>query len=143
MTGPESMIRITVGNLEFGARLERDRAPRTVAALLRLLPLQGSLLQARWSGESAWMPLGDLETGVGEENATDQPEPGQLLLYPKGISETEILFPYGTTVFASKFGRLRGNHVLTIVSGTEQLAELGRRGVWEGAQSISLQPVPV
>ncbi|MCC7134683.1 MAG: DUF3830 family protein [Gemmatimonadales bacterium] len=137
------MIRITVGNLEFGARLERDRAPRTVAALLRLLPLQGSLLQARWSGESAWMPLGDLETGVGEENATDQPEPGQLLLYPKGISETEILFPYGTTVFASKFGRLRGNHVLTIVSGTEQLAELGRRVVWEGAQSISLQPVPV
>lgn len=137
MTSGLEMIRIEVGSLTFVARLERERAPRTVAALLRLLPLQGSLLQARWSGESAWMPLGDLETGVGEENATDQPEPGQLLLYPKGISETEILFPYGTTVFASKFGRLRGNHVLTIVSGAEQLAELGRRVVWEGAQPIS------
>lgn len=141
MTGAVEMIRIEVGSLTFIARLERERAPRTAAALLRLLPLRGSLLQARWSGESAWMPLGDLETGVGEENATDQPEPGQLLLYPKGISETEILFPYGQTVFASKFGRLRGNHVLTIVSGGDQLAELGRRVVWEGAQPIAILAV--
>src|SRR5689334_15570712 len=120
-------VRITVGNLEFTARLETALAPNSSAALLRLLPLSGSLLQARWSGESAWMPLGNLETGVAEENAIDEPVPGQVLLYPKGISETEILFPYGKTVFASKFGRLRGNHVLTLESGQEQLAELGRR----------------
>jgi len=130
------MIRIDVGNLTFTARLERDRAPKTVDALLRLVPLSGSLLQARWSGESAWMPLGNLETGVTEENATDRPEPGQLLLYPHGVSETEILFPYGKTIFASKFGILRGNHVMTIVTGQDQLAELGRRVVWEGAQPI-------
>lgn len=132
-------LRITVGDLEFVARLETARAPRTVAALLDLLPLTGSLLQARWSGESAWMPLGDLETGVGEENATDQPAPGQILLYPKGISETEILFPYGKTIFASKFGTLRGNHVLTLETGVEQLGEVGRRVVWEGAQPITFQ----
>jgi hypothetical protein len=131
-------VRIEVGDLVFLARLERERAPRSCEALLRLLPLAGSLLQARWSGESAWMPLGDLETGVGPENTTSEPAPGQLLLYPKAVSETEILFPYGQTVFASKFGRLAGNHVLTIVSGAEQLGELGRRVVWEGAQPIRI-----
>jgi hypothetical protein len=126
-----SMIRIRVGNLVFRARLEEERAPSSVAALLRLLPLSGSLLQARWSGEAAWMPLGDLDD-------TQQPEPGQILLYPHGISETEILIPYGQTVFGSKAGALRGNHVMTIVEGADQLPELGRRVLWEGAQPIHL-----
>ena len=132
-------IRIIVGDLTFMARLEQERAPKPVAALLRLLPLSGSLLQARWSGEAAWMPLGSLETGVGAENDTQRPAPGQILLHPIGISETEILVPYGETVFASKAGPLRGNHVMTIVEGVEQLAELGRRVLWEGAQPIHLE----
>jgi hypothetical protein len=133
------MIRISVGDLVFIAALEREHAPATVAAVLRLLPLSGSLLQARWSGEAAWMPLGSLDVGVGAENDTQRPKPGMILLHPHGISETEILIPYGETVFASKAGPLRGNHVMTIVEGTEQLAELGRRIVWEGAQPIRIE----
>jgi hypothetical protein len=132
-------LTIAVGDLNFLARLERDLAPRTCEALGRLLPLAGHLLQARWSGESAWVPLGDLEVGVGVENPVERPEPGQILLYPKGISETEILFPYGQTVFASKFGPLGGNHCLTIVEGLELLPELGRRVLWEGAQPITIE----
>ena len=138
-SGEPTLIRIGVGDLVFMARLERERAPATVAALLRLLPLSGSLLQARWSGEAAWMPLGSLDVGVGAENDTQLPKPGQILLYPSGISETEILVPYGETVFASKAGPLRGNHVMTIVEGGEQLAELGRRVVWDGEQLIRLE----
>ena len=34
------------------------------------------------------------------ENATSYPAPGQVLWYPGGISETELLFPYGGTLFA-------------------------------------------
>ena len=136
-----SLIRISVGDLVFMAMLERERTPATVAALLRLLPLTGSLLQARWSGEAAWMPLGSLEFGVGAENDTQRPAPGQILLHPNGISETEILIPYGETVFASKAGPLRGNHVMTIVEGEGQLPELGRRVVWDGAQPIRIEEV--
>jgi hypothetical protein len=134
-----TMIRISVDDLVFTARLERDRAPATVAALLRLLPLSGSLLQARWSGEAAWMPLGSLEVGVGAENDTQRPAVGEILLHPVGISETEILIPYGETVFASKAGPLRGNHVMTIIDGEQQLPELGRRVVWDGAQPIRIE----
>jgi hypothetical protein len=135
------LIRISVGDLEFTARLERERAPATVASLLRLLPLSGWILQARWSGEAAWMPLGDLDVGVDAENDTQRPAPGEILLYPRGISETEILIPYGEAVFASRAGPLRGNHVMTIVDGGEQLTELGRRVVWQGAQPIRLEAV--
>ena len=133
------MVQIVIGDLRFTARLERERAPASVAAFLRLLPLSGSLLQARWSGEAAWMPLGDLDVGVDAENDTHHPVPGQILLHPQGISETEILIPYGETAFASKAGPLYGNHVMTIVDGRERLAELGRRVLWQGAQPVEFR----
>jgi len=130
------MLKITVGDLTFGARWEQGAAPRTCAAFAGLLPFRQRLIQARWSGESGWVPLGDFDVGVGFENATSYPAPGEILLYPGGYSETEILFPYGATCFASKLGQLAGNHFLTVVEGREQLAEVGRRVVWEGAQEI-------
>jgi len=130
------MVKITAGSLQFRARLEIQLAPRTVAAFRKLLPLRQKLIQARWSGQAAWVPLGNLETGLGPENATTYPGAGELLIYPGGVSETEILFPYGQTAFGSKAGPLAGNHFATIEAGREQLAELGRRVLWEGAQDI-------
>ncbi len=130
------MLRIVAGPFEFTARLEAEAAPRTVAAFRKLLPLRSKIIQARWSGESAWVPLGDLEVGVGFENHTSHPAPGHLLLYPGGVSETEILFPYGGTLFASRMGQLAGNHFATIEDGAEQLPELGHLVLWEGAQDI-------
>lgn len=129
-------VRVTVGDLIFAARLEEDAAPLTCAAFTKLLPFRNMLIQARWSGEAAWIPLGDFAVGVGFENHTSHPAPGEILLYPGGYSETEILFPYGNTLFASKLGQLAGNHFLTITEGREWLRELGRRVLWDGAQEI-------
>ena len=130
------MLRITSGGFSFAARVEDDTAPQTVAAFLKLLPLDSKIIQARWSGQSAWIPMGDLDVGIGPENATSYPAAGELLLYPGGVSETELLFPYGHTCFASKAGQLAGNHFATIVEGSENLRTLGRRFLWEGAQEI-------
>lgn len=130
------MLEIQVGSLRFTARWEAEAAPRTCAAIRRLLPLRARLVQARWSGESAWVPLGELQTGLGYENHTSYPAAGQLLLYPGGISETEVLFPYGSTHFASKAGQLAGNHFATVEEGRELLSELGRRVLYDGAQEI-------
>jgi hypothetical protein len=131
------VLRITVGGFELVARLEEERSPQTVAAVRRLLPLDSKLIQARWSGQAAWVPLGELDIGVGLEDPTSYPQAGELLLYPGGLSETEILFPYGQTCFASKAGQLAGNHFATVVEGRERLAEIGERVLWHGAQDIS------
>jgi Protein of unknown function (DUF3830) len=133
------MLRITIGDLAFRARLETESAPATVAAFGRLLPLEDQIIQARWSGQAAWVPLGDLDVGIGPESATSYPSPGELLLYPGGVSETEILFPYGRACFASTAGQLAGNHFATIVEGLDGLPELGRRVVYEGAQPIRFE----
>jgi hypothetical protein len=135
------MIEIASGDFRFVARLEEGAAPETVAAFRRLLPLDSKIIQARWSGQAAWIPFGELNVGVGPENATSYPSPGELLLYPGGISETELLFPYGPTCFASKAGQLAGNHFATIVEGVERLQELGERVLWHGAQQISFREV--
>ncbi|APO66982.1 cyclophilin-like domain-containing protein [Rhizobium gallicum] len=57
-------------------------------------------------------------------------------LYPGGHSETELLFAYGSSSFASKMGALAGNHFLTIVEGCEQLDDMGKLVLWKGAQPI-------
>ena len=126
---------ITAGPYAFTARFERTAAPRTCAKFASMLPYRERLIHVRWSGEACWMPLGDLDLGLGYENATSYPAPGQLLLYP-GVSETEILFAYGAVRFASKVGQLAGNHFLTIIEGAEQLPELGRLTLSQGAQPI-------
>jgi Protein of unknown function (DUF3830) len=132
-----TLLRIVVGPLQFRARMEEADAPETCAAFSKLLPFKSKLVHARWSGEAAWIPLGERNLGVSKyENHTSYPAPGQVLLYPGGFSETEILFPYGGTRFASKLGQLAGNHFLTIVEGTEQLREVGRLVLWGGAQDI-------
>jgi hypothetical protein len=134
------VLEIAVGSLRFAARLEREAAPQTCEALARLLPIRSKIIQARWSGEAAWIPFGwDLDLGLGPENATTYPGAGELLLYPGGVSEVEILFPYGRTRFASTAGELAGNHFATIEDGRERLRELGRLVVWEGAQDITIE----
>jgi hypothetical protein len=136
---PTPEVRIQVGPLAFTASWEASAAPRTCAAFRRLLPYRRRIIQARWSGEAGWIPLGDFDLGVGPENTTSEPAPGALLFHPAGISETEILFPYGVARFASVKGPLSGNHFLTIVGGREQLPELGRLLGWEGAQAITFE----
>jgi hypothetical protein len=133
------VLEIVSGDFRFAGRLEEDAAPATVAAFRRLLPLETRIIHARWSGEACWIPFGDLDVGFGPEDPTCYPAPGQLLFYPGGVSETEILFPYGSAAFASKAGALAGNHFATVTEGVERLGELGRKVLWEGAQPIHLE----
>jgi hypothetical protein len=135
------VLEISAGGFAFRARLEADAAPQTIEAFQRLLPLESQIIHVRWSGEGGWIPMGDLDLGIGPENATRYPSPGELILYPGGVSETELLLAYGHVAFASKAGALAGNHFATVVQGAEQLRELGRRMLWEGAQDITFREV--
>lgn len=129
-------INIKAGDFSFKARLEEKLAPKTCALFRSLLPYKERIIHVRWSGEGCWIPLGETDFGVGFENATSYPAPGQFILYPGGFSETEILLAYGGVNFASKMGQLAGNHFLTITEGQENLAELGKKVLWHGAQNI-------
>ena len=134
-------LRITAGKYIFKARLEEELAPKTCAAIRKLLPFRSKLVHVRWSGESTWVPMGEKRLGVDYENHTSHPAPGQILVYPGGISEMEILFPYGACSFSSKVGQLAGNHFATVIEGNEHLAEVGRLVLWEGAQDFAIEEI--
>jgi Protein of unknown function (DUF3830) len=129
-------ICITAGSFRFVAQFESERAPQTCAKFKSMLPYRERIIHVRWSGEGCWIPLGDLDLGLKYENQTSYPAPGEIILYPGGVSETEILLAYGAVRFASKVGQLAGNHFLTIVEGNEQLRGLGECVLWQGAQDI-------
>ena len=105
-------LRITAGPFVFDGVLEEEAAPKTCAAFKAHIPY---------------------------ENHTSYPAPGQFILYPGGISETEILLAYGGVAFASKMGQLAGNHFMTIISGQENLMKLGNKVLWEGAQPLKVE----
>ncbi|MDO9059443.1 MAG: DUF3830 family protein [Bradyrhizobium sp.] len=134
-------LRITAGPYQFEARLEEELAPKTCAAFRAAMPFESQAVHVRWSGEAVWLPLGDLDFGVGYENHTSYPAPGQIILYPGGISETEILLAYGGVHFASKMGQLAGNHFITLTSGLDRLAELGKTVLYKGAQKVRFEAV--
>ncbi|NDK35098.1 DUF3830 family protein [Rhodovulum sulfidophilum] len=133
-------LKVTIAGIEFDARFE-DAAPQTVAAFRAKMPFKGKVVHVRWSGEGVWIPLGETDFGLGYENHTSYPAPGQIILYPGGISETEILLAYGGVHFASKLGQLAGNHFITLTSNTDKLADLGPKVLYEGAQEILFEEV--
>ena len=130
-------IHIQAGPYQFIGQLEEAQAPKTCARFLALLPFSNKVIHSRWSGEAVWIPLGDLDLGLDFENATSHPSRGDILLYPGGFSETEFLFAYGSSCFASKMGQLAGNHFLTLVEGQENLMFFGQLVLWHGAQDIT------
>jgi hypothetical protein len=127
---------IEIGGYTFNAVFEESNSPKTCDAFRKVMPFEGQVVHVRWSGEGMWIPLGDRDFGVGYEDAISYPAPGQILLYPKGKSETEILIAYGCVHFASKAGTLAGNHFATITSDLEKLREIGVSTLWEGSKNI-------
>jgi len=127
---------IEIDGHRFDAVFEENLSPKSCEAFKKAMPFDSQVVHVRWSGEGMWIPLGDRDFGVDYEDATCYPTPGQILLYPKGKSETEIIIAYGCVQFASKAGTLAGNHFATITSDLDKLAEIGRSTMWEGAKSI-------
>lgn len=136
-----SRMRIETGEYVFEGALEKGLAPLTCAWFVDRLPFRSRVIHARWSGEAVWVPLGDLESGLGAENHTVHPSRGDVLFYVGGISEAEILFVYGSAIFASRAGTLAGNHFFTIDTGYDKLTEFGNKILWEGAQDIEFTSI--
>ena len=61
-----------------------------------------------------------------------------MVLYPGGVSETEMMLAYGCCHFGSKAGELAGNHFLTIAEGKEKLMDIGREILYNGAETVEI-----
>lgn len=132
----DKTLNITIEGHHFQAVFEEKISPKTCQMFQQYMPFKSQVVHVRWSGEGMWVPLGEMDFSVQYEDPTSYPAPGQILLFPKGVSETEILIAYGSVCFASKAGQLAGNHFATIVSDLDKLKEIGISTLWQGAKPI-------
>lgn len=135
-------LKVSAGPFVFVAAMETVAAPDTCRKFATMLPFKSQVIHSRWSGEAVWIPMGETETGLGFENHTCHGSRGDFLFYPGGFSETEILFVYGSSCFASKMGQLAGNHFLSVIEGRENLEAFGKLVLWKGAQDILFEMMP-
>lgn len=102
MGANNEVVKITVNNdIVLYAKFESSAAPKTVAWFKSLLPYEERVIHVRWSGEAVWIPLGNEDLKLPHENPTSHPAPGMIIVYPGGISETEVLLAYGACSFSS------------------------------------------
>ena len=87
---------IKAGDFSFEARFETAAAPRTCAAFRKLLPFKEHIIHVRWSGEAMWVPLGGLDLGLGPENATSYPRPGEIILYQDAYENIALAISGGS-----------------------------------------------
>ena len=136
-----SDLSIRVGDLNFSARWEPD-APRTIAVIRAMLPLRARLIHCRWSGESTWIPYGDLRPDVGWEHHTSHPAPGPARALSRAASASaRSSSRTGRARPSSKVGQLAANHFATVLpedGWEDRLQEVGRRCLWDGAQDIEI-----
>jgi hypothetical protein len=132
-------VRIKSGQYEFIGELLEDKAPKTCQVFKNMLPMKSKFIHVRWSGEGVWVPYGDFRTGLEYENHISHPSIGEMLLYPGGISEMEMILSYGRCCFACQYGQLAGNHFLTITQGIDKLYEFGRKVLLDGGQDIDIE----
>lgn len=135
------LLRITIGEHVFTAKMHSETAPVTCRKIKEALPLTGKAIQARWSGEAAWVKMEGYGIDVPLENQTSYPGKGELVYYSGGKSEKEILIPYGSAKFASKVKLLPGNHFATIIEGIVHLEKMGEKILWKGAQEFKMEEV--
>lgn len=132
-------VDVIIGQHVFRARFQDQLAPRTCSMFRDLLPWREKIIHVRWSGECCWVPLGNFELGVEQENATNLPAPGEFLFYPGGVSEAELLLAYGSGRFACASGPLAGNPVLQITEGLASLRQMGEEVLWHGVRDLLIR----
>ena len=54
-------LSITIGEYKIKAKLHVKEAPETCRLLTDAVPIIGNLIQARWSGEAAWLQMDTYE----------------------------------------------------------------------------------
>jgi hypothetical protein len=128
---------ITLTGTEIKFKLYTDNAPVTCGALVKILPIEVTLLHARTSGEEIWTPDGP-ELQIGLENATTNIESGEIGIapvHPRNKISKCLVISYGQAKLfdcANIFGQV-------LKEDESNLKELGNK-IWiEGKQTVKLK----
>ena len=136
------MLEIKIDGKAFTAELLEKEAPKTCEAVLKALPLEGTLLHAAWSGDNVYLGItpDKLPKGfsVPQENPTIYGSLGDVLWYPQPHYH-EFFIAHDVAQYRWKTGNLVSNLFGKIKENLEELDKLCRSIQREGGKKIVLR----
>ena len=90
-----------------------------------MLPLESKLIQARWSGQAAWIPFGDLDVGDRPGGSDQLPGPGRARLLPRRRQRDRDPVPVRRHLLREQGGPARGQPLRDDRRGEREPARVG------------------
>ncbi len=126
-----------VEGVEAAAELQEELSPKTTEAFWNALPLDTTLMHAKWSGEVCFFRPGPGLAGITElENPVTSIYPGTLVMRPRG---TEALMAYGTGEYRWGIGVDYTTRLAKLVDNEETFLAVLRRMHEEGEKRIRVR----
>jgi hypothetical protein len=132
-------LEIKIDNSVFSAVMLEEQAPKTCKAVLNLLPLEGEIFHATWSGDMLFLKHHEIPAKLEPENQTIYPSRGDIGLN-SNLKEIQII--YGQAQLRARFGPAPDNIFARISEDMEGLAEIGKKIHREGAKKIAIRIRP-
>jgi len=136
-------LAIEIDGVKAGAELWDERAPKTVAALLRHLPIDDRTIHVRWSG-AAWRTEKNYPLGVGAiENRATWLERGDIIYYDDPRYELyKVAFIYGTSQWRDDKGELYVARIGRVTENVDAFIKASEKVLFEGPRRIAIRVVP-
>jgi len=130
-------IRINVDGVEAIAELQEESSPKATAAFWEALPIDKTLVPAKWSGRACFIhpgagPLNAVET---LENPVTSIYPGYIVMRPRG---SEVLISYGESEYRWAVGTDYVTRLAKIVENGAALQAMLERTHDEGDKHITI-----
>ena len=136
-------LTVEIDGVKAGAELWDDRAPKTVAALLRRLPLDDRTIHVRWSG-AAWRTEKNYPLAIGEvENRATWLEPGHIIYYDDPRYELyKVAFIYGTSQWRDHKGEIYVARIGRVTESLDAFVKASEQVLFEGPKRITVRLSP-
>ena len=133
------------GKITCTATLDEDRAPKTVAALWKALPIEDRTIQVRWSG-NAWRTEKNHELLPVDhplENEAGKLEAGDIIYFPAYRAKlVKVGFAYGPAQWLNPFAEIAPVALIgRIDENLEAFAKRSEQIIFEGPLSVQLSRI--
>lgn len=131
-------LEIEIDDTVFLATMLEEHAPKTCEAVSSLLPLEGEVFHATWSGDMLFVKCREIPGRLEPENQTVYPSRGDVALN-SNLKELQIV--YGQAQLRARFGPAPDNLFARVTENLKGLEEMGKRIHREGAKKIAVRLV--
>jgi len=135
-------LHIRVGDVVGELHLWSEMAPKTIERLESSLPLDGSLVHCRWSGDACFTELDpELFKGVGLESAVRSLYPLTVAIRPPSglLNSAELLISYGVAEYRLPTGQAQVTPIGEFIGDLSKFRDTLAGTALRGATTIGLR----